>query len=232
MLPLVLTCCAPVYVPNVRNSPLFTGGGEFQSSFQFGNGLDVQAAGSVIDHLGLMANYSYASRRNNYEDTNDYHSHNFWEGAVGYFQNDGSSCFEVFAGYGRGEGTSFDNYFFSSGKLRTTGKFERYFIQPAFGLNKKMMHVSFISRITMVDFYEFTDEYTPSFVPDADPSVFVEPAVMGRINVMDNHLFFTFQAGAAFPLVDNVYFNYRPFQISTGMGFRIGGKSKDKKVEE
>jgi hypothetical protein len=39
---LIATSCAPVYVPNARNSPMFTKAGEVQGSMQFGNGLDLQ----------------------------------------------------------------------------------------------------------------------------------------------------------------------------------------------
>ena len=85
---LLLCSCAPTYVPNVRNAPLFTKGGEFQGSIQGGNGLDVQTAVSVTRHFGLMANYSFAERdRFDPDDYDDYHRHKFLEGGVGYFDN-------------------------------------------------------------------------------------------------------------------------------------------------
>ena len=225
----VATSCAPVYVPNARNSPLFTQAGEFQGSMQVGNGLDLQGAVSITNHIGLMANYSYADRNTStydpdYED--NYHHHKFFEGGIGYYENDGNWCYEVFAGYGRGEGASFDEYeWWGSQTGRATGKFERYFIQPAFGLNKKVMHVSFVPRISIVDFSEFTNDIV-TYPIDENPSVFIEPAVIGKVNLMDNHLFFIFQAGFSFPASSSVYYDYRPFQFSTGMGFRFGGIRK------
>jgi hypothetical protein len=230
---LIATSCAPVYVPNARNSPMFTKAGEFQGSMQLGNGLDLQGAVSVTNHIGLMANYSFADRNTkNYDpdDENGYHYHRFFEGAIGYFENEGNWCYEIFAGYGRGEGASYDQYeWWGTQRERATGKFERYFIQPAFGLNKKIMHVSFAPRISIVDFNEFSNDFI-TYPIDDNPKVFIEPAVIGRVNLMDNHLFFVFQAGVSVP-VTSVYYEYRPIQLSTGMGFRFGGTKKDKPVE-
>jgi len=227
---LVASSCAPVYVPNARNSPLFTKAGELQGSVQFGNGLDLQGAVSVTKHIGLMANYSYADRKSNPYDTDnldEYHYHNFFEGGVGYYENQGNWCYEIFAGYGKGEGASYDTYaWWGSQSERATGKYERYFIQPAFGLNKNIMHVSFVPRISIVNFTEFSNDLV-TYPIDDNPRVFIEPAVIGRVNLMENHLFFVFQAGVSFPATSNLYYEYRPFQFSTGMGFRFGGLKKE-----
>ena len=230
-LALVISSCAPVYVPNARNSPLFTKAGEFQGSIQFGNGIDAQGAIAVTNHIGLMGNFSYADNKSpDPDDIDDYHRHKFFEGGIGYYENDGKWCYEIFAGYGKGEGSSYDTYDFfdySSDPLRATGKFERFFIQPAFGLNKKIMHVSFVPRITLVDFKEFSsDAAVAPYIAADDPKVFFEPAVIGRVNLMDNHMFFTFQGGLSLP-ISKTYYEYRPVYISTGIGFRIGGIKKD-----
>jgi len=230
---MIASACAPVYVPNARNSPLFNKAGEFQGSMQLGNGLDLQGAVSVTNHIGLMANYSFADRNSSYYDTDhedEYHYHKFFEGGIGYYENEGDWCYEVFAGYGQGEGASYDEYEFWGGQSqRATGKFERYFIQPAFGLKKKIMHVSFIPRVSIVDFTEFSNDVV-AYPIDDNPKVFIEPAVMGRVNLMNSHLILTFQMGFSVP-AGSVYYEYRPFQFSTGMGFRIGGDKKEK-IEE
>jgi len=227
---IVASSCAPVYVPNARNSPLFKKAGEFQGSMQLGNGLDLQGAVSVTNHIGLMANYSYADRNSTNFDPDDdsgYHHHKFFEGGIGYYENQGAWCYEIFAGYGRGEGASYDEYeWWGAQSQRATGKFERYFIQPAFGLNKKIMHVSFVPRISIVDFTEFSSDVAVQPLNN-DPDIFIEPAVIGKVNLMDNHIFFVFQAGFTVP-VSSTYFEYRPFQFSTGLGFRLFGNKKEK----
>ncbi len=223
ILTLLVWGCAPTYVPNVRNSPLFTKGGEVQGSFQWGNGFDAQAAVSVSSHIGLMANYNYANReRFDPDDYDDYHKHRFYEGGIGYFTNDAAWCVEVFAGYGRGEGSSKNEFLAWDSSVPSTGKYERYFLQPAFGLNKKLVHVAFIPRFSIVDFTAYSDDQV-SFIVQEKPKFFFEPAVMGRVNFANNHMFFTFQGGYSSSMSNDVYFSHRRFQVSTGLGFRFGG---------
>lgn len=233
---LLLASCAPVYVPNLRNSPMFTKGGEFQGSIQVLNGLDVQTAVSVSDHIGIMGNYSFEERgKVDDDDKDNYHRHTLFEGGLGYYENDGIWCYEIFAGYGRGEGSSYDEYkFFNTpDEVWATGKFERFFIQPAFGINKKVMGVSFVPRFSIVDFYEFKDELTGTSITNINmsPKVFVEPAVIGRVNLPSNRIFFTFQAGVTLVASPDVEFEYRSFQFGSGVGFRFGGSASNKSQE-
>lgn len=221
---LAIPACAPVYVPNVRNSPMFTKSGEFQASFQLGNGIEAQTAFAVTDHFGLMANYAFIDRESFDPDNPDnYLRHKFFEGGAGYFLNNEDSFFEVFAGYGRGEGSSFEEYqFFGSQSLLATGKYERYFLQPAFGLNKKVMNVSFAPRFSLVDFYKFSNE-TVSYPINEQPKFLFEPAFIGRINFAHDHVFFVFQTGASLGMSSDIYFDHRAFYVSLGLGLRLGG---------
>lgn len=220
-----ISSCAPVYVPNVRNSPMFTKAGEFQASVQIGNGLEAQAAFAVIDHFGVMTNYSYIDATDP-ENEEDYLRHTFFEGGVGYFKNKSESFFEVFAGYGRGKGTTYESYsFFGSVSTAATGQYHRYFLQPAFGMNKEALQFSFVPRFSLVDFYEFSYELASTSI-QADPKFFFEPAFVSRINFANNHMFATFQAGASLGMSDDIYFDRRTFQCSGGLGFRLGGARK------
>jgi hypothetical protein len=235
---LILSQCSPVYVPNTRNAPLFAKGGEFQGAMQFGTaGIDVQGAVSFTNNLAVMGNYSYGNRNTdtlgNNNDLDNYHKHKFWEGAVGYYRNEELFCFEIFLGYGRGEGTSYGSYsIFSSNEDEiTTGKYTRIFLQPSFGFNKKVVHVAFSPRFSLVDFTEFSN--TQSIVKiDLEPKIFFEPAVTARFNFLDNRFFGTIQAGISTTLADNVAFDYERFNISTGLGFRLGGLRWSKEVTE
>lgn len=220
---LVLSACAPVYVPNLRNSPMFTKAGEFQASAQIGNGIEGQSAFAITDHFGVIANYAYIDA-NDPEDVEDYLRHRLFEGGIGYFSNRDDSFFEVFAGYGRGKGTTFESYEFfgTPSSMAATGRYERYFLQPSVGVNKEKFQFAFASRFSMVDFYEFSNEIARRPVEE-QPKFFFEPAIIGRINFANNHMFATFQAGASLGMSDNVYFERRTFQLAGGLGFRIGG---------
>lgn len=227
LLVLILSSCAPVYIPNSRNSPMFQKGGEFQGSVSFGNGIEAQTAVSLTNHFGIMANYLYlnqnAADNNNAE---DYRHHEFFEGGIGYFENQEKMFFEIFAGYGSGKGSGKNGFTISSQTLYAEGKYNRYFLQPAFGFNKKSMHISFVPRFSMVDFTEFTESGI-SYPIDEQPVFFIEPAFIGRVNFANNRIFFTFQTGFSVPVNSNRYFDYRAFQMSGGLGFRLGGFRSD-----
>lgn len=220
---LVATSCAPIYIPNSRNSPMFTKGGEFQGSFSVLNGLEGQAAVSITNHIGVIGNYSYINRDDLDPDTKEILRHKVYEGGVGYFYNEQKTFFEVFAGYGRGEGNSYDDYsFLGSSSIQAKGKYERYFIQPAIGVNKKSMHFAFVPRVSLVDFTEFSGTNTTLEIKE-DPYVFFEPAFVGRVNTMENRLFFTFQVGFSTPIDREPFFDHRGAHTSMGIGFRLGG---------
>ena len=220
---LVFSSCAPVYVPNIRNSPMFDKKGEFQGAVQVGNGLDAQAAVAISSNLGLIGNYSYINRDRLNE--NDFHRHTFYEGGLGYFNNVKDTYFEFFAGYGKGEGSSSNSFINQPG---AGGRYERYFIQPAIGQNNEVFDFSFVPRVSIVNFTEFFYGTTTTPI-DEDPKVFFEPAFVGRVNMQNNHMFFTFQVGTSVRVSNDVYFDHRNLQLSSGLGFRIGGKHDDKK---
>lgn len=227
----VASSCAPTYIPNIRNSPMFTDKGEVQLNFQVGNGLNAQGAWALSEHFGVMANYSYLKRSGDDQDNIDYRKHTFGEGGVGYFKNTEDMFFEFFAGYGEGMGASDDALSFlgSSGTATAAGNYKRYFFQPAFGMNKKTVFVSFVPRFSLVEFTEFSSGGV-RYIVNEDPSLFFEPAVIGRVNFDDN-FYFTFQGGFSVPVTDDPFFDYRTFQMSTGIGVRFGGKKALKERE-
>ena len=201
---------------------MFSKGGEFQASLQVGNGIDAQTAVSFSKHIGLIASYNFIDRNTTGEastDDDDYLRHTFYEGGLGYFTNQEDMFFEVFAGYGRGEGFSSDTFF---GIENTTGKYERYFVQPALGMNHKYIHFAFVPRVSIVDFTEYSVG-TTSITVNEDPKVFFEPAVVMRVNTDSNRFFFTLQGGSSLSISEDVYFNRRKYQVATGFGIRLGG---------
>ena len=84
------------------------------------------------------------------------------------------------------------------------------------------MYVSFVPRFSLVDFTEFSTGGV-RYLVDEDPTLFFEPAVIGRVN-FDDHFYFTFQGGFSLPVSNEPFFEYRVLQLSTGIGLRFGGK--------
>ena len=164
------------------------------------------------------------------DEKDDYIRHNFFEGGVGYYENKGKFCYEIFAGYGRGEGTTYDEYDFSGGdEIRATGKYQRFFIQPAIGMNKNIFNWIVAARFSLVDFTEFSDN-TQTFKLDSDPVLFFEPAFIGRVNFGSSRIMLTFQTGLSFTQHET-FFDYEPFFLSVGMGLKLG-RRPDRDSEE
>lgn len=229
----LLVGCAPVYVPNVRNTPLFTKAGEFQGSMMYGSGdLDLQAAVAVTNNFALMGNYSYGNRNTDSIQDENYHKHLYYEGAIGYYKNDKAFCFEMFLGMGKGEASSYGSYyvFSTSQDQLATGKYTRVFLQPSFGLNKKIVHFAFTPRLSFVDFSEFTSAYSTKKI-DPSPRFFFEPAVTAKFNFLDNRFFGLVQVGVSTPINGDVIYDYERVSISTGLGIRLGGLRWETKVK-
>ena len=232
VLAVVLAGCAPVYVPNVRNTPMFTKAGEAQMTVMYGTGdVDAQMAVAVTNNVALMGNYSYGNRNTDSLSQHDYHKHNYLEGAIGYYKNDGIFCFEVFLGYGKGTASSYGSYdiFSTPNPSLAKGTYTRTFLQPSFGFNKKIVHFAFTPRVSLVDFSEFSNANS-SVKYDPSPKIFFEPAATAKFNFMDNRFYGIVQVGLSVPVNGDVIYDYEGVTISTGLGLRLGGLhwTKDK----
>ncbi|HET9054110.1 MAG TPA: hypothetical protein VFM90_08055 [Cyclobacteriaceae bacterium] len=222
---LIATSCAPVYVPNARNSPMFQGAGEVQVAAQLSAGTEAQAAVALTNHVGVMSNFAYVSRTS--DEYDNYIRHSFFEGGIGYFENADRISYEVFAGYGRGKGITYDTYDFGTpdDPLKVTGRYQRFFIQPAIGTNhKRIFNWSAVMRLSVVDFTDF-ETGSQSVQIDADPILFFEPAFIGKLN-FGSRLFLNFQAGVSFPRQE-IDFDYEPLSLAIGMGLRFGGPQQE-----
>jgi hypothetical protein len=215
------SACAPVYIPNARNSPLFRGAGEVQGTVHISQGFDIQGGVAVTDNIGVLANFNVVNKTTT--DDESYIKHNFFEGAIGYFENSGSLSYEIYGGYGRGKGTSFDEYdFFDPNQaVKATGEYNRFFVQPGFGQNKKAFNWIVSARFSWVDFTSF-ETGGMTVRRDVAPILFIEPAFTGRLNFGKSKIFMAFQAGLSYAQSDP-YFDYEPFFVSIAMGLRLGG---------
>lgn len=220
---LVATSCAPVYVPNARNAPMFQGAGEVQVSAQISRGYEAQAGVAITDHLGVIGNVAYVSSGSDDDDDEDFIRHSFYEGGIGYYENSDRLCYEIYAGYGRGKGTTYDTYdFFNPDEpVRATGHYQRFFIQPAIGSNHhRVFNWTGVMRFSLVDFTEF-ESGGQTARPDSDPILFIEPSFIGKINFGESKIFANFQAGLSFPRQE-IDFDYEPLSFAIGMGLRFG----------
>jgi hypothetical protein len=225
---LALTSCAPAYIPNTRNTPMFGESNEFAGSVAISSGVDVQAAYSVTDHIAVMANFNTIQKKYTPEGQSSFNrNHVFGEGALGYFTKTKSSRFELFGGYGAGSGTSYESYYFfftQSKPVITKANYSRIFIQPSIGTNNKKFNLIFSARVSMVNFAKFSTEdpaASPSvYKPTSGYQVVLEPSVTARAYLAGNLRGF-FQLGINKSLKDTD-FNYVPLQASVGIQIHTG----------
>jgi len=222
---LVVSACAPTYVPNVRNVPLFAEGGEFQGTVYVTTGIEAQLAYAVSDNVALMGNYSRLSEKNSGQGFT--RENNYYEGGLGYFKNTRSRRFELFGGYGIGNGTGLGqyNFFFSAfgqKELITDYKYSRIFVQPSIGTNNRKFNIAFTTRFSLVDFSEFTASPV-TIKPTENPHLFIEPALTGKFPLVGN-LNGVFQLGLNVALPSDVYFTSVPVQAALGIQLHVGDR--------
>ena len=155
----------------------------------------------------------------------------FYEGGLGYYGRSRSGRYEVFAGYGMGQGNSYDSYYFfqtASQSVVTHGKFQRIFIQPSFGTNNKKLNLIFSARLSMVNFTEFstTDPIvTPASLQTFHPAdgfrLVLEPSLITRFHLAGN-LYGFFQLNLNTQIPDGADFDNPPLQGAIGIQIHTG----------
>lgn len=193
--------CAPVYLPNSRNTPLFSEKGEIAANVNLGNSIDIQTAASVTDHIGVMLNTAFlsSSRDDNGEEA---YTRNFMiETGLGYYNALSKSVrFEIYGGYGLGGGSA-QSWVFVNGnpnRYYSEGNFGRLFVQPALGIYTDIFEVAFAFRYSYVNFGRFESiNMTPPYILN---SGFYEPSL-------------------------NLKFGKDPFKFVTQLGFNIPSNS-------
>lgn len=219
-----LSSCSPLYLPATRNAPLFTEQGEAQfSGYLSAAGIEAQGAYSLTDHIALTGSYAYASQKKTSNSTEYTRKNSYAELGLGIYNTTRSARWEVIAGYGFGESTSSDVYYFIAPNTETvaTGKLQRIFIQPSIGTNNRGTNISFTPKLSWVDFGEFTSSGV-TYKPGEKAIIFLEPAATLKVHLAGN-LFGMFQLGLAVPMSGDPYFKYQQLQASVGIQIDTGG---------
>jgi hypothetical protein len=206
---------------------MFAEANEFAGSIALSSGVDVQTAYSLTDHVAIMANANAVFKEYTPEGKESFKKdHFFGEAGIGYFTRTKTYRFEVYTGYGVGQGNSYESFFFfGKEELVAKGKYSRIFIQPSIGTNKKKFNLAFTARISMVNFTEFTTTNPAAVMPMYKPSdgihTFIEPSLTTRFHLAGNLRGF-FQLGLNQPLNSDVYFDFVPIQAAIGIQIHTG----------
>ena len=154
---MVFGSCAPVYVANRLNSPLFDDGGQANFGVGYGeDGVSLNAAVSPVNSLAFIGNYSTLNR-DNQEDTRKF-DHTIKELGVGYFNNlplkgeDENFFYEGFIGVGFGDSKSED---YENGSFHdeiSESEYRQLFIQPSLGYRINQFALAGSIRMNFVNF--------------------------------------------------------------------------------
>lgn len=197
---LIICSCSIAYTPNVINAPLLGEKGDVTASAHVGaSGLDIQAAGAVTDHLGLMANTSFIFNQAD-------HQHNFVELGTGYFTKIGSNGrFETYGGLGFA--TYFRDKNTSPDIIETVkGTYTRAFLSPSIGASSEIFQGSLTTRLVVLRFYEGENR--------ANEFLF-EPVITAKVGY--KYAYLVLQGGFSIP-VGSVNTNFvQPFILSIGV---------------
>lgn len=207
--------CAPAYTPNIVNTPLLSNEGEFQAAVGTGtSGIDPQIAYAITDQIGIMANASFANRR----DSSNFHKHSFAEAGLGYFLTIAKrGRFEVYggAGYGTVDAMYRQDIFYG----RSHAKLTRIFIQPSIGLSSDVFEGAFTPRIVFLNINNYSNVlHSSSFEP------FIEPTFTAKVGW--RYVKMMFQVGLSLPLTELRTYSNQPFMFSIGLVGKIPGKKK------
>lgn len=210
----ILISCAPAYTPNIVNTPLLSSKGEFQAVIGTGtSGVDPQLAYAITDHIGVMANASFANR----SDSANFHKHSFVELGGGYTISIGDAGrFEIFGGGGMGSVDAMYEEGIFYGRSKAT--FNRFFIQPSVGAVTDIFEGAFTPRLVFVNMHHTTDSLSyHSFDP------FIEPTITVKIGW--KYVKMMLQVGLSLPLSEIKNYGNQPFMFSVGLIGKIPGKS-------
>jgi hypothetical protein len=214
LLALLMASCAPMYIPNKVNTPLFSEAGELQMGGYLGtSGFDPQVNYAVTDHIGLMFNGSFQA--GNSDSTEAYNDHQFYELGAGYYTKFSEiGRFEVFGGYGFGNVKArYDNGFFVD---YSDASVQRFFIQPDVGISSKIIDASFALRFVVVNAQQNNLNLTRSFM---------EPAFTLKVGF--KYVKFVWQFGFSLPFNATYLIEQQPFIGSIGIQGYINKRYAD-----
>jgi hypothetical protein len=222
---LLCTCCTPLYVPNARNTPLFSGKKEFQASAAIGMGGNVQAAYALTDHIGITGNLLYANSK---PQKKFYRTHSYAEVGAGYYQNFKKLSIEIFAGIGKGKGRAVDSIYYVLQPdilYDANASYDKFFIQPDIGMkNHKNFEWSFSPRLGSVNFTDLNVMMGSENKLVEKRRYFVfEPSFNININLSKQKYFLMLQGGRNFVSghKQEVDFNIQTFHGIVGLHIKF-----------
>lgn len=239
---LVSSCTHYYYVPNTQNIPLFREKNEYRFSGTLAEGAEssckeVQAAYSITDHIGVMADFMSA-KGGDISANENWGKGNYFDGAIGYFKPVGKyGVFEIYGGIGGS--SQHHNYITPSYTHGTTSSsfggtsdlsFTKIFAQPSFGFTTKGFDIVASTRICVLTFNSVdnqisgdVDEYNSLNNISDGSHLFLEPAITIRGGW--KYVKLQLQASTA-SYANNPDLHFESYHFSIGLYIAIAGRYK------
>jgi len=223
---LLISSCAPAYIPNVINAPLLSNKNEFQGKLTGGtSGFDNQLSYAITDNIGVMVNGSYNYRN----DSSTYHKHYFVETGLGYYRKlQEAGRLEIFGGYGYGDVKITEKDWFYQNNIYTNAYYQRFFIQPSLGAVTNVFEGSFSTRYSLVNMH-FREGDDNDMSMNNSYISFLEPAITVKLGY--KYVKYVAQVGFSVPIYGKTeqMYSFQPFIFSMGINVKIGQKYLDDK---
>ncbi len=213
----VLGSCAPIYFPPAAHVPQLTVAGESQAGIMFGfNGLDLQGAYALTDHQAMMGTVSLGLGNNS---SSDKTNHAYGEVAYGLYTAPGIGRFGVYGGLGAGYGQGESTWYFNGNPITSwaKGTYIRPFIQGNAGLSTGVFDLGLNLRMPWV-LITYSESKNNS-VPSNANALMMEPVLYTGVGWGPVKVYL--QGGLAFPLQNQINFEYQPFIFSLGLNMHF-----------
>ncbi len=211
--------CAPVYVPNALNTPMFEEKGDINASFYGGtSGTDFQLSYAVTDNILVLANGSFA-RRDSTDDT-DFHEHTYGEAGVGFYSAFGKNGrSETIIGYGMGKASAEGDFsFIGLDKYLITGTYRRFFLQGNVGFGSEGFDGGLAIRASYLTFYDLKHG-NEDYDEEKMTGFFAEPVLFLRAGW--KYVKLQTQIGFSYPFSKSTSLGYQPFMFSFGVNVNL-----------
>lgn len=217
-----LCSCTTMYLPNLQNIPAFSKKGDLNVAISPNN---YQLSYAPFKKFGFMVNGFNKNRGILTLDdgkTDNYRVNSYLiEAGVGVFKDNPKSIIEFFAGWGKGYGSiSYDSYL--GGKTFPGGgssHFNKFFIQPNLVFGKGHIRTSISTRISVINFYDFSDESSKTL--NSNTPAFFEPALTLILNYDKVSLKGQLQYSAPSADLNDSFGHYWPYHETALLMFAI-----------
>lgn len=162
---MVLTtgCSHYYYAPNMQNVPLFHEKNEVRATVAATtsdelNGTELQAAYSLTDHIGIMANFMTVNGGDAYNSGKG----RYGEGGAGYYLPFAEKgVFEIYGGFGGGKAV---NYYDASSWSDL--RLNKYFVQPGIGFSTDYFDAVISVRVALLHYTSIRTSNPNSNIPE------------------------------------------------------------------